>query len=184
MLNKGGIMKKLFALVTLLFLSGCSEELPPAPFGLSWDMSESEVAQMPQNNRVRIPEGNGYVVIVPKVDFETENSFYSLTFNDKKLSRIVSMFHSLRKEDAETIFNSYDSLFSKQYGNKSNFEPLPALVKRCLEQKICVEKSFSYSYKDLIVVISLSVHESLYSISISYTRKNYFQKLLKEARQK
>lgn len=177
-------MKKLFALITLLFLSACSEELPPAPFGLSWDMSESEAAQMQKNNNVSIIEGNGYAVIVPNVDFEDKNSFYTLTFNDKKLSVISAFFDSLSKEKAETIFNYYDSLFSKQYGNKSNFEPLPASVKKCLEQQICVEKSFSYSYKDLMVGLVLSKGIYSYTITISYGRKNFVQKRIEKAREK
>lgn len=177
-------MKKLFALITLLFLSACSEELPPAPFGLSWNMSELEASQMDQNDRVRITEGNGYAVIVPKVDFEDENSVYSLTFNDNKLSVISAFFPSLSKEKAETIFSYYDILFSERYGNKSDFEPLPFSIKRCIEDKICVEKSFSYSYKDLMVNLSLSKGIYSYTINVTYGRKNFVQKRIENARKK
>ena len=147
-------MRYLFFVISIsLLLLGCKGEYPPAPLGLDWNMSESEIKSMinPSSSVISNQSEHFYAITPPKEDIKDGN--YAVRFKDGKIVTINAFFLDLNHDDAAKISDYYNSILSPEYGNPINIEPDNQSQLNCINYNNCQISGLKYSKGGVTVTV-------------------------------
>lgn len=147
-------MKRLFFVISVSFLLlGCKGDYPPAPLGLDWNMSESEIKSMinPSSRIIANQSEHFYAITPPKEDIK--DGEYATRFEDGKIVTINAFFLDLKHSDAEKISAYYNSILYSEYGEPINIEPDNQSQLNCINYNNCQISGLKYSKGGVSVTV-------------------------------
>lgn len=169
-------MKKLLLVVFCFILSACNKAIEPAPFGLNWDMPESDIDKiLTEESKKEIKKDYTLYSKVKVPAGEIDGGLYLLYFKENKLEKIsVSYSESFRDvHKVEKIFDYYKAALEQKYGKGKKVEPSVDEKKLCAEINYCKKEIISYSASGVDIKLTFTVNSDTpsYFVFVTFTKQ-------------